>query len=224
MTEIQERLFALQDEKYRTFNARLIPNIEAEKIIGVRVPELRKQAKELKSSELAAEFMAALPHEYHEENCLHGFLLEQVRDFDSCLSELESFLPYMDNWAVCDGTNPKALCKDKERLLQHVLIWLNSEHTYTVRYAMGVLMRYFLDEDFKEEYLAMVAGVRSEDYYVKMMQAWYFATALDKQYDSAIVYLQERRLSEWVHKKTIQKARESYRISDEVKDRLMDYK
>jgi 3-methyladenine DNA glycosylase AlkD len=220
MTEIQKRLFALQDERYRAFNARLIPNIGAEKIIGVRVPELRKLAKELKGSELAAEFMAALPHEYHEENCLHGFLLEQLRDFDSCLSELESFLPYMDNWAVCDGTNPKALCKDKGRLLQHVLIWLNSEHTYTVRYAIGVLMRYFLDEDFREEYMALVAGVRSGDYYVRMMQAWYFATALDKQYDSAIVYLQERRLGEWVHRKAIQKARESYRISDEVKDRL----
>ena len=224
MTEIQQRLFALQDAGYRDFHAALMPTVDKALVIGVRMPALRALAKELKGTELAADFMAALPHKYYEENNLHAALIGHIRDFQPCLTALERFLPYVDNWATCDMMNPRALAKDKAALLERIRLWLQSGHTYTVRFGMEMLMNHFLEEDFREEYLALVASVRSEEYYVRMMQAWYFATALAKQYEAAVTYLEQRRLGAWVHNKTIQKARESFRVSQEQKEYLKSLK
>lgn len=224
MTGIQQRLFALQDEKYRDFNAALMPTVPKETVIGVRTPTIRGLAKELKGTAQAEEFMKALPHEYYEENNLHAVLIEHIKDIDACIEALERFLPYVDNWATCDIMRPKALAKNKEKLMERILVWLRSEHTYTVRFAMGMLMSHFLDEDFRAEYPALVAAVRSEEYYIRMMQAWYFATALAKQYEAALPYIQQRRLDPWVHNKSIQKARESFRVSDERKEYLKTLK
>ena len=224
MTEIQQRLFTLQDAGYRDFHAALMPTVPKELVIGVRSPVLRALAKELKGTELAAAFLARLPHENHEENNLHAGLLGQMKDFDACLTAVETFLPYVDNWATCDSLRPPALAKNKAALLERIRVWLRSGHTYTVRFAMGMLMSHFLEEDFREEYLALVASVRSEEYYVRMMQAWYFATALAKQYEAAVKVLEQRKLEGWVHNKTIQKARESYRVSAEQKEYLKSLK
>lgn len=224
MTEIQQRLFALQDTGCRDFHAALIPTVDKALVIGVRMPALRALARELKGTEQAAAFMAELPHRYYEENNLHAALIGHIRDFDGCMAALEIFLPYVDNWATCDMMNPKALAKDKAALLEHIRLWLQSSHTYTVRFGMGMLMNHFLEEDFREEYLSLVAFVQSEEYYVRMMQAWYFATALAKQYEAAVTYLEQRKLGVWVHNKTIQKARESYRISGEQKEYLKSLK
>ena len=224
MTEIQQRLFALQDTGYRDFHAALMPTVPKELVIGVRSPALRALARELKGTEQAAAFMAELPHQYYEENNLHAALIGHIRDFDACMAAVERFLPYVDNWATCDMMNPKALAKDKAALLEHIRLWLQSGHTYTVRFGMGMLMRHFLEEDFREAYLALVASVQSEEYYIRMMQAWYFATALAKQYEAAVQYLEQRKLGVWVHNKTIQKARESYRISGEQKEYLKSLK
>ena len=224
MTEIQQRLFALQDAGYRDFHAALMPTVDKALVIGVRMPALRALAKELKGTEPASDFMAALPHEYYEENNLHAALIGHIRDFDACMAAVERFLPYVDNWATCDMMNPRALAKDKAALLERIRLWLQSGHTYTVRFGMGMLMNHFLEEDFREEYPALVASVRSEEYYVRMMQAWYFATALAKQYEAAVTYLEQRRLGAWVHNKTIQKARESFRVSQEQKEYLKSLK
>ena len=224
MTEIQQRLFALQDAGYRDFHAALMPTVDKTLVIGVRMPALRALAKELKGTELAADFMAALPHKYYEENNLHAALIGHIRDFDACMAAVERFLPYVDNWATCDMMNPKALAKDKAALLERIRLWLQSGHTYTVRFGMEMLMNHFLEEDFREEYPALVASVQSEEYYVRMMQAWYFATALAKQYEAAVTYLEQRRLGAWVHNKTIQKARESFRVSQEQKEYLKSLK
>ena len=224
MTEIQEKLFALRDEKYRDFNASLIPTVDKAAVIGVRVPQLRRLAKELKNGPLAAEFMADLPHEYHDENLLQALLINENKDFGLCMEELEAFLPYVDNWAVCDMLGPKVLSKNKEELMERILLWLDSPHAYTQRFAMCMLMSHFLEEDFREEYLELVAAVKSEEYYVRMMQAWYFATALAKQYDSAVKYIEGRRLESWTHNKSIQKARESFRVSPEHKAYLKTLK
>ena len=224
MTEIQQRLFALQDAGYRDFHAALMPTVDKALVIGVRMPALRALAKELKGTELAADFMAALPHKYYEENNLHAALIGHIRDFDACMAAVERFLPYVDNWATCDMMNPRALAKDKAALLERIRLWLQSGHTYTVRFGMEMLMNHFLEEDFREEYPALVASVRSEEYYVRMMQAWYFATALAKQYEVAVTYLEQRRLGAWVHNKTIQKARESFRVSQEQKEYLKSLK
>ena len=224
MTQIQQRLFALRDGGYRDFHAALIPTVDKALVIGVRTPALRALAKELKGTEPAADFMAQLPHEYYEENNLHAALIGHIRDFDACMTALERFLPYVDNWATCDMMNPKALAKDKTALLERIRVWLQSGHTYTVRFGMGMLMSHFLEEDFREEYLELVASVQSEEYYIRMMQAWYFATALAKQYEAAVKLLEQRRLEPWVHNKTIQKARESYRISQEQKEYLKSLK
>ena len=224
MTEIQQRLFALQDAGYRDFHAALMPTVDKALVIGVRMPALRALAKELKGTEPAADFMAQLPHKYYEENNLHAALIGHIRDFQPCITALERFLPYVDNWATCDMMNPRALAKDKAALLERIRLWLQSSHTYTVRFGMEMLMNHFLEEDFREEYPALVASVRSEEYYVRMMQAWYFATALAKQYEAAVTYLEQRRLGAWVHNKTIQKARESFRVSQEQKEYLKSLK
>ena len=220
MTHLQEELFKLQDTEYRDFNSSLIPGIDKETVIGIRTPVLRKFAKEYAKSGETEQFMRELPHEFYEENNLHMMLIGQIKDYDECISELEKFLPYIDNWATCDSPLPKCFDKNKEDVLEWAKNWIATDATYVKRYGMGVMMRPFLDEDFKEEYIQLVASVKSEEYYVNMMIAWYMATALAKQWDAAIPYIQERRLSEWVHRKSIQKAVESYRITPEQKEYL----
>ena len=224
MTEIQKRLFDLQDEGYRDFNGALIPTVERDKTIGVRTPELRKLAKELSGTKEAEDFLTSLPHEYFDENQLHAFLLERVKDYDACLAAVERFLPYVDNWATCDQLNPKVFKKHKGALLGKIREWIASGETYTARFGMGMLMAHYLEEDFRPEYLEWVASVRSEEYYIRMMQAWYFATALAKQYEAALPYIRERRLEPWTHNKAIQKAVESRRISEEQKTVLRSLK
>lgn len=220
MTHLQEELFKLQDTEYRDFNSSLIPGIDKETVIGVRIPVLRKFAKEYAKSGETEQFMRELPHKYYEENNLHMMLIGQIKGYDECISELEKFLPYIDNWATCDSPLPKCFDKNKEDVLERARNWIATDATYVKRFGMGVMMRLFLDEDFKEEYIQLVASVKSEEYYVNMMIAWYMATALAKQWDAAIPYIQERRLSEWVHRKSIQKAVESYRITPEQKEYL----
>lgn len=224
MTQIRERLFGMQDPGYRDFHAALIPNVDKEKIIGVRTPALRKYARELRGSAEAEEFLRALPHEYYDEDNLHGMLISEIKDYADCVAALDRFLPHVDNWATCDLTSPKVFKKHRAALTADIRRWIASGETYTVRFGMEMLMTHFLDEDFKEEYLAWVADVRSEEYYVRMMQAWYFATALAKQYETAVVYIEQRRLESWTHNKAIQKARESFRVSDERKAYLKTLK
>lgn len=222
--EIKDKLFALQDTFYRDFQSALMPTVDKEKIIGVRIPQLRACAKELYGTQEADNFLKELPHTYYEEDNLHAFLIEKITDFDTALYETERFLPYIDNWATCDSFTPKAFKKSPELLLKPIEKWLVSEKTYTVRYAIKLLMTFFLDERFDKRYLETVANVQSDEYYVKMMVAWYFATALAKQYDAAIIYLENGVLSPWVHNKAIQKAIESFRISPEIKKYLRKLK
>ena len=214
---IRAQLFALQDKEYQIFHSRLMPTLLPETVIGVRVPLLRKLAKQLTDTPEAEAFVQDLPHFYYEENALHAFLLESVRDFGTALAATERFLPYVDNWAVCDSFSPKVFAQHKPELLTAIRRWLGSDQVYTVRYGIGMLMRYYLDDAFSPEYLAWAAAVHSEEYYVNMMIAWYLATALAKQWEAAIPYLEKRVLSDWVHRKTIQKAVESYRITPEQK-------
>ncbi len=221
---IKGRLKKLQDIKYREFNIKLIPGIDNVKMLGVRVPELRKIAREIKKSDYCGDFLKELPHEYFEENGLHGIIISQINDFNECIAELNRFLPYIDNWATCDIISPKALAKNKPELIKHILSWTGSKHTYTVRFGIGMLMSFFLDEDFEKEQLIMVAEIKSDEYYVKMMQAWYFATALSKQYGEAVKLIENNLLSNEVKKKTIQKAVESYRISAKKKDYLKKFR
>lgn len=219
-TVILEKLFALQDKEYQAFQSKLMPTISPEKLIGVRTPLLRKLAKEISGTQQAEDFLCILPHEYYEENNLHAFLIEKIRDYDTALAETERFLPYIDNWATCDCFCPKVFAKHKAELLVSIRRWLNSEQAYIARYAMGMLMRYYLDEEFQPEYLAWVADVHSEEYYLNMMRAWYFATALAKQPDATLPWITEQRLDVWTHNKTIQKSVESFRISPEMKQQL----
>lgn len=216
--DIQKKLFSMQDIKYRDFHARLMPNIDKDTIIGVRVPKIRALAKEIKGTE--GDFLKQLPHKYYEENNLHAILVSQIADFEECISQLDAFLPYVDNWATCDIMNPKPFKKNREKLLIQIEKWLKSKHTYTVRFAIEMLMTHFLDGDFKEEFLKTVSSIKSDEYYINMMIAWYFATALAKKWDCAVKYLEEKRLSKWVHNKTIRKAIESYRITENQKKHL----
>lgn len=221
---VQGRLFELQDPEYREFHAKLMPTVDKDRIIGVRTPALRKFAREYGKSEDAGEFMKALPHDYYEENNLHGFLIEGIRDYEECIRALDAFLPYVDNWATCDMMAPKIFKKHLDELEHKIEEWMASEHTYTVRYGIGMLMRYYLDEEFRTQYLEKVAAVESEEYYVKMMAAWYFATALAKQYEKTLPFLTEGRLEKWTHNKAIQKAVESNRITAEQKKYLRTLK
>ena len=221
---IRARLFALQDEPYRRFSAKLTPTLDIGRVIGVRTPALRTLAKELRGTPDAAQFLAALPRAYYEENNLHGFLIEGIRDYDACVAALNVFLPYVDNWATCDMLKPRVFQKHRARLAGDIERWLSSGETYTVRFGMGMVMSHFLGEDFSEVWLERVAQVRSEEYYVNMMQAWFFATALGKQWDAALRYVTERRLSSWVHNRTIQKAVESRRITPEQKELLRGWR
>ncbi len=221
---IQDRLFELRDAKYNDFNKSLIPGIEDDYFIGVRTPDIKKLAKELAKEKDIDAFLNELPHRYFEENQLHGFIISEEKNFSLCMEKVERFLPYINNWATCDQTSPKVFKKHKKELLPYITEWIKSEHTYTVRFAIGNLMRHFLDEEFETKYADMVAEVRSEEYYINMMIAWYFATALAKQYESIIPYLTEKRLDTWTHNKTIQKACESFRITPEQKEFLKTLK
>ena len=211
--EILAELFRLQDKKYAAFQAKLIPTIPADKIIGVRTPELRDFAKKLSADEGKDAFLTALPHQCFEEDQLHAFVISLEKDFDKCVGEVEAFLPFVDNWATCDQLSPKAFKKEPEKLLPYIETWLKSDKVYTVRFAIGMLMQHFLDEKFDPKYPDMVAAVKSEEYYFNMMTAWYFATALAKQYEAILPYLEGKRLDPWTHNKAIQKSVESYRIT-----------
>ncbi len=225
MTEkIRQHLFAMQDIKYKEFHGKLMPTIDPDTIIGVRIPMLRKYAKELLKSNETEEFIRDLPHQYYDENNLHGYIIEQTKDFHECVGQIEAFLPYVDNWATCDTMAPKVFKKHKQELLPYIEKWICSEEPYTVRFAVNMLMRFFLDDDFDTRYLDMAAGVQTEEYYVKMVIAWYFATALAKQYESTIPYMEKQVLEKWTHNKSIQKARESYRITEDQKEYLKPLK
>lgn len=218
--EIRGELFAAQDTKYRDFQAKLIPGADPSSVIGVRTPEVRKIAKRLIRREDAEEFLHDLPHRYFDENQVHALGISEIKDYEKCMEEVERFLPFVDNWATCDQMSPKVFKKHKQELLTKIREWIGAEHVYTVRFGIGMLMQHFLDEDFAPEFAELAAGVRSEEYYINMMIAWYFATALAKQYDAVLPFIEERRLDRWVHNKTIQKAVESFRVSAEEKDYL----
>lgn len=224
-TQIQKRLFELQDISYKEFQTNLIPNVPKDNVIGVRIPCLRKLAKQIAKEENYKEFMKILPHKYQEEYHLHSFLIEEIKSPKECLEALNEFVPYMNSWAVCDSCSPKALKKDLDLLFDYIKRWIKSEEEYVCRFGILNLMRCFLeDKTFKEEYLKMVSEIQSDYYYVKMMQAWFFATALSKQYSATIKILQQNTLPVWVHNKSIQKAIESYRISKEQKEELKKLK
>ena len=220
-----KELFALQDKEYRDFTAKLIPNVDKEKIIGIRVPILRKFAKEFyKDKSVVEDFFSDLPHHYYEENLLHGFLIEQIKDFQSAVEYTETFLPFVDNWAVCDVFSPKIFQKYPKETYEYIPKWIKSYKTYTIRYAVGLLLSIYLDEHFQKEMLQLVSEVKSEEYYVNMMLAWYFATALAKQYEATVPLIEAKTLPLFVQNKTIQKARESRRISTETKEYLLKFK
>ena len=224
MTDIQKRLFELRDEKYRDFQVKLIPTADPAKVIGVRTPELRRLAKELSKKDDIDIFLDALPHDHFDENQLHAFILSGMKDYDRCMGSVCRFLPFVDNWATCDQMSPKVFGKNKDDLLVHIKDWLRSDKTYTVRFAVGMLMEHFLGDDYDVSYPEMVAEIRSDEYYVNMMRAWYFATALAKQYDSAVRFIEEKKLDKWTHNKAIQKSVESYRITPEQKAYLRSLK
>lgn len=224
MKSITEQLFLLQDLKYKQFHSKLMPTISTDVIIGVRTPDLRKLTKQLAGTLEAEVFLQQLPHQYYEENNLHGFLIETIKEFDSCIDALNIFLPYVDNWATCDMMAPKVLKKDLPKLYEWVKRWIASGETYTIRFGVNMLMKFYLEEEFSLEYPELVASISSEEYYVKMVVAWYFATALAKQYEVILPYIEENKLETWTHNKTIQKAVESYRITPEQKAYLRTLK
>ena len=221
--KIINELKSLQDFKYRDFQAKLIPNIDKSTIIGVRMPDLRKLAKKIDEKQ-AQIFMQDLPHTYYEENMLHSILISNMKSYDDCIDHLERFLPFVDNWAVCDCISPKIFTQNTDKLIEKIKLWAQSSHPYAIRVAICLLMKYFLDDEFKAEYLKIATDIRSEEYYVNMMIAWFFATALAKQWDDVIFILEDNLLESWTHNKTIQKARESFRITPEQKQYLKSLK
>ena len=222
--EIQKELFVLCDDKYKELQKKIIPTVQPDTIIGVRTPELRKYARQLLKRDDLNDFIHDLPHRYFDENQLHAFTISGIKDYGICIDEVNRFLPYIDNWATCDQMSPKVFAKHKKELLEQIVKWMGSKETYTVRFGIGMLMQHFLDEDFDIKYPEMVAKIRSDEYYVNMMTAWYFATALAKQYDAVIPFIQGQKLEKWTHNKAIQKSVESYRISDEQKVYLKSLK
>ena len=221
MNELQQNLFGMRDAAYAAFIAKLTPGFPPSHFIGVRVPLLRTIARSFAKKEAASQrFLSHLPHSYYEEDMLHGMLISLVKDYDRCLDLIDRFLPYVDNWAVCDTLSPKVFAKHKAQLLENILRWSSSSHTYTCRFGLRMLMTHFLDDSFSADFLEIPAAIRSEEYYVKMMVAWFFATALAKQWEATLPYLENRQLDPWTHRKTIQKAIESYRIPPERKDYL----
>ena len=221
---IQKRLLGLSDEKNADFSAKLTPGIDREKFLGVRIPASRKLAKEIIKENEYKIFLNSLPHKYYDENILHSILISEIKDYDECIKYIDEFLPYVDNWAVCDTMSPKAFKSEHEKLMDDILRWANSDQTYTIRFGLKILMAHFLDNDFKKEYLEIPAKIKSDEYYINMMIAWFYATALAKQWDSTILYIENGVLDKWVHNKTIQKARESYRITAEQKEYLKSLK
>lgn len=221
---LQDKLFTMQDKQYAAFHANLIPGISKDRFIGIRVPELRKFAKEYAKEKEAVEFLNQLPHKYYDENMLHGLLISQIKNYEECIHLTDTFLPYVDNWAVCDILSPKVFAQNKEKLLAKIMIWCKSSHTYTCRFGIKMLMSHYLDKDFKKEFLEIPTTVKNDAYYVKMMVAWFFATALAKQWESTIPYIEQKRLVSWTHNKSIQKAIESYRITSEQKAYLRTLK
>lgn len=219
-TYLQKQLFSLADAEYKEFHSKLMPTVEPEKIIGIRVPVLRKFAADFSKTNEAKLFISNLPHKYYEENNLHAFIIEREKDFDTSVKLVDEFLPYIDNWATCDMLRPKVFSKNKEKLLTYILKWIKSKHTYTVRYGIGMLMTHYLDDDFSSKYLKTVLKIKSDDYYVKMMISWYFATALSKHYEEVLPFFTEPVLDKWIHNKAIQKSIESRRITAEHKAEL----
>ena len=224
MYNIENDLFKLQDIKYRDFQVKLFPTINPDSIIGVRTPILRSYAKKLIKNNNYISFLENLPHKYFDENQLHAFIISEIKDYDECILYLNKFLPFIDNWATCDQLSPKIFKKNRDKLLNQIKKWINSSETYTIRFGIGILMQYYLDEDFKIEYLKMISKIKSNEYYVNMMIAWYFATALAKQYEKTIPFIETNKLGTWTHNKTIQKANESYRITMEHKEYLKSLK
>ena len=224
MDELQQELFKLQDLKYRNFHSKLMPGIDKETIIGIRTPVLRKFAKEFAKTEAAEAFLKELPHQYYEENNLHMLLISDIKDYEHCLAEVKRFLPYINNWATCDMLAVKVVKKHLDTFIDEVYRWMESDHAYTIRFGISMLMRYYLEDAFQMEYPEKVAQIRSEEYYVNMMRAWYFATALAKQYDKILPFIEKQKLDVWTHNKTIQKAIESYRITPEQKEYLRGLK
>ncbi|MBQ1998672.1 MAG: DNA alkylation repair protein [Spirochaetales bacterium] len=227
MQEITEQLITMKDEVYKNFHGKLMPTINPDTILGVRVPLLRKFSNQLNknlSKEEIERFMSELPHRYYEENNIHAFLIEKINDYDECIAALDKFLPYVDNWATCDMMNPKIFKKNTRKLFDKIEEWMSSSHVYTIRFGIGMLMRFYLDDNFSTQYLDMVANIVSDEYYVNMMKAWFFATALAKQYEATLPYIQQNRLDIWSHNKAIQKSIESFRVSKEHKEELRRYK
>ncbi len=222
--DLHRKLYDLQDLKYRDMQLKTIPTAEPETVIGVRTPALRIMAKEVLKSGDYKGFLEELPHQYFEENQLHSFIISGIKDFDAAMEELEKFLPYVDNWATCDQMSPKIFTKHRDLLLTHIKKWIKSEKTYTVRFGVKMLMEHFLDDDYDPCYPEMVAKIRSEEYYVNMMIAWYFATALAEQYESILPFIEEKKLDDWTHNKAIQKSVESRRITAEQKAYLKSLK
>ncbi len=224
MDSIKEKLFKLQDKEYRKIQVKTITNIDPDTIIGVRTPELKKLANEMLKSGNYKSFIEDLPHEYFDENQLHAFIISKIKDYDECLDAFNKFLPYIDNWATCDQSCPNAFKKNSDKLIKEIKVWIKSKKTYTIRFGISMLMRNYLDDNYKEEYLGLVSKIRSNEYYVNMMIAWFFATALAKRYDDTIKYIENEELDIWTHNKTIQKAIESYRITIEQKEYLRSLK
>lgn len=224
IVKIHEKLFAQQDLKYRDFHSKLMPGIDKERIIGIRTPQLRKIAKEFANDAEIDDFLSNLPHQYYDENNLHGFIIAELKDYDRSIAEIDRLLPYIDNWATCDLIRPKSFAKNHGRLLKDIRRWMKSDKTYTIRFGIEMLMTHFLDNDFSSEYLEWVVGITNDEYYVKMMVAWYFATALAKQYEATLPIIEQKRLAAWTHNKSIQKAIESYRITDDQKKYLKTLK
>ncbi len=222
--EIIEKLFEWQDKDYKSFQCKLIPTVKNDSIIGVRTPILRKYAHEIAGCDKVGFFLEDLPHKYYEENNLHAFVLCEIKDYDDCIKMLDNFLPYINNWATCDSMKPKCFKKNKDKLIIKINEWLESDDVYTVRFAISMLLTHYLDCDFKPEYLELVSKTTSDEYYINMMIAWYFATALAKQWESTIPFIENNLLSEWVHRKTITKALESYRITPQQKEYLKSFK
>lgn len=220
MNTLQQRLFSFRDAEYAAFQAKLTPGIPLDSFIGVRIPQLRKFAKAYAKEPDSTKFMQDLPHTYYDENMLHALLIAEVGDYERCMELTKQFLPYVDNWAVCDVLSPKVFRRHRPELLPNIHEWCSSSHTYTCRFGLEMLMTHFLDADFRPEYLELASSVRSNAYYVRMMVAWFFATALAKQWDATLPYIKHQRLAPWTHNKTIQKARESFRITPEQKELL----
>lgn len=224
LNQIKSDLFGMQDVKYKEFHTKLMPTVDKNTIIGVRIPDLRKMAKELSKKEDIDIFLNTLPHQYYEENNLHAFIIETEKNYDKCVERINKFLPYVNNWATCDSMRPKAFSKNTDKLIAEIENWIKSKKAYTVRFGIECLMTYYLDKEFNEKYLQSVCDIQSEKYYINMMRAWYFATALAKQYDSTVKYIENKKLDTWTHNKTIQKAVESYRITKEQKTYLKTLK